>query len=239
MSLLKKFLFYLLIYLNIVLIPLAYKQILYKYVQSNTYHLFDSYTPKGTGFFYTYKGKTVMVTNYHLCAGMSLVTVELPDRDYKVKPLALDGNNDLCLLDIPSPTYLSLHSFDYTWKNQPIFSVGYMNSHDAPVIEGNLIGPKQVTTNLFRIQTQRQTSFCKDIIGHRVMIDPFRKRTYCQISYNVIDTTLIIDGGQSGSPVLNYFGGVIGVVTSRSRRTGFSKFIPIEKVNKLIERSVK
>jgi len=163
-----------------------------------------SYTQvQGSGFIYNYSGQMVVVTNYHVVKGTNSLTVTFIDGNgYAANVLGSDPYADLAVLKVVAP--------EQEFKPLEVVSSSTLRVGDIVVAVGNpygLAGSMSIgiVSALNRTITEEQT------------------RSY-PIA-NVIQTTAPLNPGNSGGPLLNLHGQVVGITTaiiSDSQGLGFA-----------------
>lgn len=158
---------------------------------------------QGSGFIYNFTGKMVIITNYHVIEGATNVTVTfINGNGYEATLLGLDPYADLAVLYVNAP--------QNEYKPLEIVSSSTLEVGDIVLAVGNpygLAGSMTIGTvsALGRTLTEEQTG------GY-----PIAK---------VIQTTAPLNPGNSGGPLLNLNGEVMGITTaivSNSQVLGFA-----------------
>ena len=161
---------------------------------------------QGSGFIVQMNNRLVVVTNNHVVDGAINMTVTFADgNSYPASILGRDAKSDLAVLSVPSmpssATPLTLVSSATLKVGDPVVAVG------SPYgLSGTL------TTGV--ISAMGRTISLSDSSGKKSL----------QIA-DTIQTTTPINAGNSGGPLLNYQGQVIGITTagiSNSEGLGFA-----------------
>jgi S1-C subfamily serine protease len=147
---------------------------------------------QGSGFVYTTNGQDVIVTNYHVINGASNITVTYSNGDaYPATILGSDPYAELGILSVEAPEseYVSIE----------IISSSSLQVGDPVMVVGTpygLTGSMSIgyVSSLGRTLSEETTG------GYVIA--------------NVIQTTAALNPGNSGGPVLNYQGQVIGIATA-------------------------
>lgn len=150
-------------------------------------------TVQGSGFIYNFTGTMVVITNYHVIHKAVNISVTFSDGEgYSAKVLGRDPYADLAVLsvaNVPKAKFKPL-----TVVNSSTLKVG------EPVIAvGNpygLVG--SMTTGIVSALGRTIT---EEYAGGFAIA-------------NVIQTSAPINPGNSGGPLLNYYGGVVGITTA-------------------------
>ena len=180
-----------------------------------------NYTQKvkelGSGYIISPDG--YIVTNDHVAGNASEITVTLTNgEEYPAKLIGTDHATDICLLKIKG-------------KNFPYVTLG--NSNDIMIGEwviafGNPFG-------LFSVN-DKPTVTVGVVSSTGMNLEPMQQRYYL----NMIQTDAAINGGNSGGPLVNSLGQVIGMNTliytagGVKGNIGLGFAIPINKVKKIV-----
>ncbi|MCW4016050.1 MAG: trypsin-like peptidase domain-containing protein [Candidatus Bathyarchaeota archaeon] len=147
---------------------------------------------QGSGFVYNYEGQMVVVTNYHVVEGSINITVTFSNGNgYSATVLGSDPYAELAVLSVDAPAEefvpIEIASSSSLDVGDPVMVVG------TPY---GLAGSMSVgyVSALGRTLTAETTG------GYVIA--------------NVIQTTAALNPGNSGGPVLNYDGEVVGIATA-------------------------
>lgn len=165
-----------------------------------------NYTSTGTGFYVSSTG--CIVTNRHVIEnGQYLTVTDYEGNNYSATLLAYTDNSDVAILKINTATQ------SVTFGNSSELKVG-----DDCMIIGNPMG------NLSYSFTDGMISFTgRDIATDNGLI------------INMFQTNAAINAGNSGGPVFNSKGEVIGIATAKyTTSEGLGFFIPIDDVKSFI-----
>ncbi|MEM2546266.1 MAG: trypsin-like peptidase domain-containing protein [Candidatus Bathyarchaeia archaeon] len=158
---------------------------------------------QGSGFIYNFSGKMVVITNYHVIANTINVTVTFVNGNgYAATVLGTDPYVDLAVLSVDAP--------ESEFKPLEIVSSSTLKVGDIVIAVGNPFGltgsmTVGIVSALGRTITEEQTG------GYPIA--------------NVIQTTAPLNPGNSGGPLLNLEGQVVGITTaivSDSQGLGFA-----------------
>jgi len=160
---------------------------------------------QGTGFVYDYNGEMVVITNYHVVGGAVNVTVTFSDGNgYTASVLGSDPYADLAVLstNAPSSEYNPLE----------IVSSSTLMVGESILTIGNPYGlAGSITTGIVSATGRTITEEASGSYGIA----------------DVIQTTALLNAGNSGGPLLNYKGQVVGITTAIvSDSQGLSFAIP-------------
>lgn len=172
----------------------------------------------GTGFAVKAKsGKEYIMTNRHVCEvgvdGMVRIQVAGRKKSMMKKIVYKDTVHDLCLIEgVKGLAPLSIGS-DLA-KGNFLYVVGHPGLRKLTTSIGEYIGREQVEL-LFEVETREECP------GRIFELNPiqqyfFGKEFVCVREYEALATSAVIYGGNSGSPVVNKWGNLIGVAFAGS-----------------------
>ncbi len=160
-------------------------------------------TVQGSGFVYDYNNKNVIITNYHVVDGANNITVTFSNGDaYPATVIGSDAYSDLAVITILAPTD-EFHPLE-------ISSSSNLKVGDPVVAIGSPFGLGGTMTS--GIISQLGRTIEDSVAGSFPIAD-------------IIQTSAPINSGNSGGPLLNYQGEVIGITTaiiSNSNSLGFA-----------------
>ena len=166
---------------------------------------------QGSGFIYNYDGMMLILTNYHVVAQTNSINITVTnEKEYPASILGSDPYADLAVLAVDAS--------DEEFESLEIVSSSTLRVGDSVIVVGTPYGlegsmSEGIVSALNRILTTEEYSI-----------------------ENVIQTTAPLNPGNSGGPLLNYQGQVIGIVTAivqESQGIGFA--IPSDKILESIE----
>jgi serine protease Do len=175
---------------------------------------------KGLGSGYIISSDGYIVTNDHVAGNASKITVTLTDgRSFDAKIIGTDNASDICLLKIDG-------------DDLPYATLG--NSDD--IIIGEWVIALGNPFGLFELN-DKPTVTVGVVSATGMNLDAINERYYL----NMIQTDASINGGNSGGPLVNSLGEVIGMNTliftsgNNSGSIGLGFAIPVNKVKRIIE----
>jgi len=187
------------------------------YITSTVYRQTFFYGPQpvkdlGSGFVINAEGQ--ILTNYHVISGSQQVEVTLPDQTkYKAAVLVRDRLNDLALIKIEPKhklTYLSLGDSDHLQVGQKVLAIG----------------------NPFGLQGTLTTGVVSSV-NRPIEAENNRKME------GMIQTDASINSGNSGGPLLDSQGSVIGINTAiygpNGGSVGIGFALPINRAKTLLD----
>lgn len=175
---------------------------------------------KGLGSGYIISADGYIVTNDHVAGNAKEVKVTLTDgRTFEAKVIGTDMASDICLLKIDG-------------ENLPYLKPG--NSDD--IIIGEWVIALGNPFGLFELN-EKPTVTVGVVSASGMNLEPINGRYYL----NMIQTDAAINGGNSGGPLVNSLGEIIGMNTliftagGSSGSIGLGFAIPINKVIRIVE----
>jgi len=204
----------------ILTVPELHEQYLYSFKGQSVVKILGERSG-GTGFAIKLNNKPYILTNKHICniqgrlyAHFNNKTVEL----FRIKKSKL---YDLCLMsgieDIPT---LSIASTII--PRQKVWLIGYPALRPLTIESGRFVANMRI--NIWGTCNKKQLAYLyvkpTNILG-RIL----KSIGYCLKRYNESHINVISYGGNSGSPLLNSFGNVVGVLFAGSRQQVTSSFM--------------
>jgi serine protease Do len=175
---------------------------------------------KSLGSGYIISSDGYILTNDHVAGNATEITVTLTNgKHYKAELIGSDAASDICLLKIDD-------------KNLPYLPIG--NSDD--IIIGEWVIALGNPFGLFEIN-DKPTVTVGVISATGMNLEQINERYYL----NMIQTDAAINGGNSGGPLVNSLGEVIGMNTliftagGAQGNIGLGFAIPINKVKKILD----
>ena len=167
----------------------------------------DGTTPFGTGSGFIIRADGLIVTNYHVIENSKTIEVHLHDGDVvQAKVLGEDPSGDLALLQIPTDRPLPV---------APLGSSASLQVGELVVAIGSPFGFEHTIT--FGIISAKQRHFLRSgIVG------------------GFIQTDASINTGNSGGPLINMHGEVVGVNTAMVGRGELGFAIPVDAVKAVL-----
>jgi len=175
---------------------------------------------KGLGSGYIISPDGYIVTNDHVAGNATKITITLTDgRTFDAKVIGSDNASDICLLKIEG-------------DNLPYITLG--NSDD--IITGEWVIALGNPFGLFELN-DKPTVTVGVISATGMNLDAINDRYYL----NMIQTDAAINGGNSGGPLVNSLGEVIGMNTliftagNNTGSIGLGFAIPVNKIKKITD----
>lgn len=245
------------IYWLLIQIPELHRYVLTEYAKSKVVAIYLDYdltNPEkskenivGTGFYITApSNKTYILTNRHICNkakdDILYVAPYAYNKVFSTKILKISLDRDLCLMESVGDIkgFRSLRDASSIDK---FHTLGHPHAQQLTYFEGFMVG--------------WETSYLQEIIhdvddtGHRFTIEEclsyrngkvaifasplFYLVKVCVTVERSITTTIPTAPGQSGSPVFDNFGRIIGVIFATSNNLHFGSIIPAEFINEFLK----
>lgn len=196
--------------------PTFHHNMIRSYVGSNVYYVYPNGENEGGATAFAIRapsGKSYLITNDHVCVNAktdtALILSDKDDFKFLVNIIARSATTDLCLLGSPF-TDQGLNIAEDANIGDRVQVVGHPNLMPITVSNiGEIIGTSSssMTDSINSIKCDTQNA------KYRISIGPNGK-AYCVVTIpNVFRTTVLIQPGNSGSPLVNFYGDVVGVVS--------------------------
>lgn len=203
-------------------------------IQANGQYVFKLLSPKnpnrgGTAFqVVAPSGRTYLISNGHVCGlgseGAMVAELGGSKRRIRVRILEIAEDTDLCILEGLSIS-AGLQLARGMWEKERLFVLGHPHLNDLTLSEGFPVSRQIVT-----IQTGDTEETCigpgyrweslSDIFGIPMGT--------CTRALDAWDTSAVIYPGNSGSPVMNRGGDVVGVIFAGHSATHYGSFVPLD-----------
>lgn len=191
----------------------------------------------GTGFEVQGKsGKVYTITNAHVCelAKDGMVMVELESNSERFIPrrvLEVYEKNDLCLVEgIEGYKGLKLAS-DYS-LGEPVWAIGYPMGESMNISNGR-IKSRSIVELIAENVLPKDCD--KPGLQMRSFQSLFGRLEMCTIQRRALMTNVDTYPGNSGSPLVNIYGNVVGVIFASDTRTHWGAAVPLEDLRTFLE----
>lgn len=189
---------------------------------------------RGTGWAArTKKGKKVIVTNDHVCGKNKTMFTQKGAMSYNLAVIYKDPSHDICLLEAPKNAE-TLRLAEDVYKEEKAFSIGFPAIEWMSSQAGRIKG----------IETTRvdyEDTPLEDCVGVKFMITTIKRKgkpdkKICIFSAEALVTTIQIDGGASGSPILNSDEEVIGMTMARAGNINWAQGVPLNRIKNVLNK---
>ena len=182
-------------------------------------------TGAGTGFHVKLKsGELAILTNKHVCDMGSpkneTVIIEKDGEEIPRQVLERYKHHDLCLVEALSQDESYIDIADSSQEGEDLVIIGHPGARDLTLAHGELIGKKVIDLQ----GPVKSESDCQgktfEFFFQLICVESFHSHAISAIAY----------GGNSGSPVVNKYGNVIGVLFAGSNQPTDSYMVPLKYV---------
>lgn len=214
--------------------PMVHPLYLKSKVGPHTYKVFNNkkFKSGGTGFAIQGKsGTSYILTNAHICdmSKSGILYVKAPGkRPIRRKILENSDVTDLCLLEgMPGNPHLKLASSHS--PSEGITSIGHPLLMPLTIRSGVTLGRTDVK---FITKLRPAWRECRRAKEKRIKIKNFfgDRVLACQIIIKAYNTDIEIYPGNSGSPVVNKWGNIVGVIFATNGMTHWGSMIPLNDI---------
>lgn len=191
----------------------------------------------GTGFFVKAKsGDTYILTNNHVCeaAVEGVLFVKTPDNLIHIRKVVANyQNHDLCLIESVKG-YTGLSVADKSRVGDMVTVVGHPKLQPLTLTKGEFIGNTMIQL-VTKINTTKEECPGQLMPVPPSPFQPSPVYNICIVSQPASQITAYSRGGSSGSPVVNFFGNVVGVLFAGNIQDQFQSFIvPLKEVQQFL-----
>ncbi len=219
----------------------VYDKYLYELKASSVVKITKTYAAQrgGTGFLVKApSGKKYIMTNAHICSmGDKLVVTDYKGRKRISKVHEVYPKHDLCLMNAVSDVP-ALYIASNIEKRERVHLIGHPGLRGLSFESGYFVGPTTIqlvgvcnSKNYRKIENLLKIEPEMPLIKLERLIQQF-----CTTSMTSNHINVISYGGNSGSPVLNKFGNVVGVLyAGRRDQNTASHMVPLTEIKKFLK----
>lgn len=226
-----KYLVYLVICLLVLLDSSFFEEnILYPYLKSNTFKIFDE-TGEATSFIYNFKNKQYLVTNAHVCKEKKTMFIKEENKIHLVNILYSNILKDICLLK-PIENKIGIYGDKYK-NNKTYITYGFPLHRLGQIEKGIFNDLESMTLPTHLVSTNETAQKC---INQKSAIK-FNGLVYiCLHEYkNISMSKLLNHAGQSGSPIINKTGRLVGIIFSKTNVASETVMLKVQTLNEAIK----
>lgn len=193
----------------------------------------------GTGFQLSHNGKRYTVTNSHVCAladAHGYMTAQLNDGQLRRLKVIKDSDiTDLCLLEPLNELPALILSRDSIIRPlSKYYKVGHAQLRPLNVTSGFVID-----RNFVSVSTDELPENCNKVKNKMIKV-PLIFGIVIEVCVEVVDSygsNIVVLPGDSGSPILDSAGTVVGVAFASDNMAHWGLFVPQEHLIKLLEQA--
>jgi S1-C subfamily serine protease len=226
---------------GVLLTGLAHTKYIEHKVGSNT--VFISSSPdaplqgRATGFeIKARSGKVFTVTNAHVCElkdknnNVMILEKQFSGRLIPKKVIEVYPDNDLCIVE-GLDGYEGLELGSAPSIGDYVTSIGYPLGGPLDVTRGRI-------KDFSAVKIAQEDIPLNKCVGPRLSLDTVTififRITVCVKSFNAMNTNVTTYPGNSGSPLVNFFGNVVGVIFASNGGTHWGSAVPFEDLENLL-----
>jgi S1-C subfamily serine protease len=181
-------------------------------------------------------GSTYILTNAHVCHaaaddGKVVVSTVKHDRTMKRNIIEIYDKHDLCLVEgLPGVKGIEVANSFEPGQNARV--IGFPGLRARRQSLGKNLGITDINLVTDVVQTEEQATACKESGGK--LYDAF-VFFLCVKQYKAVETNIVGFGGNSGSPAINFWGNLVGVLFAGDSKTNYSFLVPLSDIKAFLQ----
>lgn len=209
------------------------------YDVSDSIYMVQNPTGRGTGWVTeTKKGHKVIVTNVHVCdSDLPVMFTEKDGKRYILPIIAKDPTHDICLLKAPKNA-VPLELADDVFENEVAYSVGFPAIEFMSSQRGLIKGYEQLKM-VYPLPPEKckgQKKLRVEMLEVEQPDGTLKEEPICVFSAEGLVTTIQVDGGASGSPILNSDEKVVGMTMVRTGNINWAQGVPLKNLRAFLNK---
>jgi S1-C subfamily serine protease len=231
-------LFFTLLSIITLAIPELHELYLYNHKGSSVVMLYKEGRGGGTGFLVQAdSGNYYTMTNKHVCMlGDDLLARKWNGEEQHVKVIEMDKEHDLCIMSpVSGISPLSLGSAPSI--HDRVYLIGHPGLRGLTLEKGRYIGMSYIDV-MYPCEIDENENQVSKLLEQGNFEDAMKLMQYsaCVIKFEADHINTISYGGNSGSPILNTWGNVVGVLFAGSLNQPTATYaVPYHSVVKFLE----
>jgi V8-like Glu-specific endopeptidase len=188
-------------------------------------------------------GKVYLLTNRHVCerdnspdkAYISSVE-DSKGKRHPFKIIDMSKDYDLCLAEAPQGKK-GIRISDSVTVGETLFYVGFPRGQAATVSYGDLVGHQFMTITRGVVPESISKETCLSNKDTTLVQESYGQRVFnvCYMHHNAMVSTMFVYGGASGSPVLNKYHQLVGVIYAAPMDGGWGWAMPLSAIKEFLK----
>lgn len=229
-------------------VPQLHSDYIRHYVGSEVVSIYGS-AGGGSGFHVkTKSGDTYILTNNHVCNLANdddmVIVHDVLKRALKRRVVKRHKTHDLCLVEA-MPGFKGIATANSFYKGEVVTLVGHPSLRPLSLSKGEVIGSRKISLIIgFNLTKERcfgelysVTEFAQGNPFLIIMLEQLGVKNICYA--DKLESTMfngISYGGNSGSPVVDFYGNVVGVLYAGGQQVTDAYVVPLSVVKKFLEK---
>lgn len=223
----------------------------------------DEFSGGGTGFaIKAPSGRSYILTNDHVCGvskdGLTVLVSSEDDVDMRRKIIAHDGNSDLCLIEgLPDVEGLEV-AYTLPTVGDEYYVIGHPLLQPMHVSKGEITGSEDVSipvgpmaiinprTNLEEPISPQEggisaeqcslNKYSQQLVDMDLLVMVLKVKFCILTVKEAYSTAITIFPGNSGSPLVNFWGNVVGVAFAGNNETNWGMMVSLHDVKEFLKK---